>query len=206
MKLKEIHIQEVITDCAKKGFSAKLCDIVYVGLLNFFEDKKMAYSAIFGEDYTLKDVKAYDNLPKIKFIKRLLIKYGFKLQGDSESIQRNDEDVTLKYKSLTFEENKEAMISMLSELKSALADGKLEYKDYAKMVSDIRIKLNDKFQISEKKEEKRIIVNSKYNDICPYCSREIRRKTDEDMLQEIKMKYTLIPKKKKEKEEEQSNV
>ena len=52
----------------------------------------------------------------------------------------------------------------------------LEPKEMAALIgrkSDIRVKLAEKFGTSDKSEENRVVVIAKYNDICPYCHREI---------------------------------
>lgn len=196
MKLQLENISKIVSDCEQAGYNIRMADIGYIGLLNFFEDKEIAYEIIFRNDSAKTSVKEYEKSPQTKYLKQY-IKENFRdLEGEKYSSQKS-KNATERYKSLTFEENKEAMILMLGELKQAFDNKLLEYKDYAKMVSDIRIKLNDKFQVSDKTDDKMIVVNSKYNDICPYCSHEIRVKTDKDLLEELKEEYDIIPKKKK---------
>ena len=38
------------------------------------------------------------------------------------------------------------------------------------------MKLNDKFNVNDSSQEQIIIVNQKYDDICPYCQHEVARR------------------------------
>lgn len=188
MKIGIEQINKIIEDVKAVGYELKMSDIAYASLLQFFKDRDVVYKMLFGKGVADSDIKRYDTSQKMKFLKKYLSSNFF---GDSSK----EEDVKKKYADITFEENKDAMIKMIDELKSALDDGKLEYKDYAKMVTDLRTKLNDKFSVTEKQDDHKIIVYKKYNDICA-CGREIYRPTKEDIMEDLSKEYDLVPKNK----------
>lgn len=65
---------------------------------------------------------------------------------------------------------------------------KIEPKDGMKMMTDIRLKLNDKFNIKEAQVEQRIIVQPKFNHICETTRKECWLMTEDW----AKRKYHLI--------------
>ena len=80
---------------------------------------------------------------------------------------------TPRFNAITKEENKNELLKMLDKLDQALSDGNLEPKDALKMQTDIRVKLNDKFEMEESQKQKRIIVvPSKHDIVCPTTNRE----------------------------------
>ena len=71
------------------------------------------------------------------------------------------------------EENRSELIKMISVIQEGMDDGDIERKDGLKMIADIRVKLNDKFEIEERGVQKRlIVVPQKRNMICAYTQRE----------------------------------
>lgn len=62
-------------------------------------------------------------------------------------------------------------------------NGELDAKDFIKLDIEIRTKLNDKFAVSEKQDEQRIIVETKFNTICPHTHRECWVQTKEYAMQ-----------------------
>lgn len=188
MKIGISEINKIIEDLKGMGHELKMSDIAYAYLLQFFKDKNIAYTILFGKGVSDSDINRYDTSAKMKLLKKYIKSNFF------NSTNKEEQDVKKKYADITFEENKDAMIKMIDELKVALDEGKLEYKDYAKMVTDLRTKLNDKFSVSEKQDDHMIMVYKKYNDICA-CGREIYRPTKEDIMEDLLKEYDLIPKK-----------
>lgn len=180
-------IRKIISDCSNYGENVVMSDIAYTFLLHVFKDKEVPYGILFGTKVSQEKVSEYNTSRKIRFLKKYIDRNFFSTVTEEKKDSK-------KYADISFEENKDAMIRMIDELKSALDEGRIEYKEYSDRVTKLRIALNDKFYVSEKQDEQRVVVNIKYNDICPYCKHEIRRKTDEDMLAEIKEKYILTPK------------
>lgn len=190
MKIGLQEINKIINDCKKTGFDVKMNDIAYVILVDNFKDKSIPYKILFDKDTPENEIDKYNNSKNIKFLKKY-ISTNVLEKIDISKTKKKDS----KYADLTFEENKDAMIKMISELKQKYDEKQLEYKDYAKMVADLRIKLNDKFSVTEKQDNQHIIVYKKYNDIC-MCGREIYRPTKEDIIEDLRKEYKLIPKSK----------
>jgi hypothetical protein len=88
---------------------------------------------------------------------------------------------------ITFEQNKAEIISLIKQTQDALANKEIEVKDALKIEADLRVKLNDKFSVSDTNQEQLVIVNCKYNAVCE-CGREIYIPTKEDLIKE----YNLI--------------
>ena len=74
---------------------------------------------------------------------------------------------------ITREQNKTELIRLLKEIKTLAESRKIDAKDAVKMEADIRVKLNDKFEMEESQSQKRIIiVPQKHDIICPHTNRE----------------------------------
>lgn len=199
MKIGLDELNRLIEDCKAVGFEVKMGDIIYALCVDDFKDKSIPYKTLFDKNATDKEIRAYNKHKYTKFLKKYI---DTNLLHKEEAVSNNEEtDVTQKYADMTFEENKDAMIKMIDELKVALDEGKIEYKDYAKMITDLRTKLNDKFSVSEKQDDQRVIVYKKYNDIC-ICGREIYRPTRDDIIEDLKKTYDLVPKGNLEEEED----
>lgn len=94
---------------------------------------------------------------------------------------------------ISFEENKAGLIELLNKLQQAIADKQISTKDALKIEADVRTKLNDKFGASEKDIGNVVVVEPKFNYICPYTRRECYIHSKEECMK----RYNLI-----EKEEE----
>lgn len=74
---------------------------------------------------------------------------------------------------ITKEDNKTALLSMIDEINQGYAQGKISFADKAKLISQIRFRLNDKFQLEASAADRRIIVVPAKNlYICPHTNRE----------------------------------
>lgn len=177
-------LNNIISEGEKKNLAIKVGEVAFAILSYIFKDPEVSYTVVFGKPSSKEDVAQYSNGAKNKFIKSYIKKNKLiNIAGEGD------------YKDISFEENKDAMIKMIDELKVALTDGKIEYKEYSDRVTKLRIALNDKFSVSDKKDNHTVIVYKKFNDICT-CGREIYRPTKEDIMEELKKEYELIPKKK----------
>lgn len=183
MKIGLTELTKIIDDCKDAGFEPKMHEIAYVCLLNSFKDKSVVYKIFFGSDAKEKEIEAFDSCEKISFLKKYIADNYI---GNS--------DLDDKYSDITFEDNKEAMIKMIDEAERKYKNNEIEWDKYSDRVSKLRIALNDKFKVSEKQDEQRIIVYAKYDAICPYCHHEVKSKPAEEAIKEIKEKYELIPK------------
>ena len=70
-----------------------------------------------------------------------------------------------------------------------MENGEIDKKDGLKILTDISVKLNDKFSVNDTNNQRVVIVNKKFNAICD-CGREIYVPTKEDLME----KYNLIEK------------
>ena len=157
-------IIKIVQDCQSAGKSITVRDISYIFLCRIFDDKSVAYKSVFG---TSDDVSVYDESDKIKFLKSY-IDSNFAEKKKRKSSKTEDE--------ITFEENKSEIIKLIKDTQTALDEGKIDIKDALKIQADLRVKLNDKFSVKEDVKEQVVIVNTKYDDICPNCHVEISRR------------------------------
>ena len=65
----------------------------------------------------------------------------------------------------------------------------IDIKDGLKILADLSVKLNDKFNVTSEEKDQMIVVNKKYNSICQ-CGRELYIPTKEDLMD----KYNLVEK------------
>lgn len=182
--------RKLISEAKSAGYSISMRDIAYIVLEREFKDSLVAYRCLFGSMAEPEKAEKYIKSVKVDFLREN--------NPDAHKAKaRQTETGDKGLPDITFEENKAELIKLLDRIRKMQENEEIEPKDAIKLETDIRTKLNDKFGTTEKNEEQRVVVESKYNDICPYCRHEVRVKTDEDMLREIKEKYELIPKKKK---------
>lgn len=137
-----------------KGVTQK--DIAFCVLCDVFADKGTAYQMIYGE--VSADAEAFYSSAKIKKLLTFLQSFGIGAFNDS---------------SLSKEQNKAELLALLSKIQVAVKKGDIETKDALKMEADIRVKLNDKFDMEESQGQRRIIVVPQKHDlICPHTNRE----------------------------------
>ena len=60
--------------------------------------------------------------------------------------------------SVTSEQNKTELIKLLQRIQTLADKKEISKRDAVKMEADIRVKLNDKFEMEESQKQKRIIV------------------------------------------------
>ena len=74
---------------------------------------------------------------------------------------------------ITREENKQRLIDMLDEIEQGRLRGEISFKDAMALQRDIRVKLNDKFEMEKSDKERRVIViPAKHLYVCPHTNRE----------------------------------
>lgn len=171
MVLNNEKINEIIAKCAENSHVVRVRDVSFVILSHFYEDKEVAYRCIFGDDGYFE---SYIKDKSIVYLETYI--QDFLFYADSK-------------KDITFEENKAYMLKLKKETEDAMASGEIDKKDGLKILSDISVKLNDKFSVSEEVKEQLIYVNAKYNAICE-CGRELYIPTKEDLMKE----YNLVEK------------
>lgn len=166
------QIIKIVDKMNEIGHSVRVLDISYILLCSIYEDRMVAYKSIFGsadEDM----VQKYNSSTLIRDLTRCLEEEGV----------TNKEDIT-------FEENKRYMLKLKADTERAMANNEIEKKDGLKILSDISVKLNDKFGAKEELKDQLVVVECKYNAICS-CGKEIYIPTKEDLMKE----YNLVEKK-----------
>lgn len=157
-----------------KNEGVRVRDIAYVLLSKMFADGKTAYQCLFGaegfDEYVSTDIR--------ERLERYMTDEGYivNLSVDNETGE------------MTFDENKKELIAMIPKIEHDMEKGIIEKKDgYARIV-DIRTKLNDKFKVEAAKKDRTIIVERKFDFICPHTSRECYQLDKEDAMK----KWNLI--------------
>ena len=131
-------------------------DVAFAVLCDSLEDKSLAYRLAYNKSE--KDAERFYNTPRFKKLLVLLEPFGVGVVTN---------------KTITREENKAELLKMLTQIEDSFNAGDLEAKDALKMKADIRVKLNDKFEMEESQKQRRIIVvPSKHDIVCPNTNRE----------------------------------
>ena len=181
MKMGKLSIEDinnVIQNGALNGHDIRMQDIMYVAALHIFKDKSVVYATLWGKDSSEDKVITYDSCDKIKFLKKLI-----KPVSKEASKTTGKDEPDSQYEDITFEENKAYMLKLKKETEEAIANEEIEKKDGLKILADLSVKLNDKFAVSEKQDEQRIIVYPKFNTICPHTRTECWVQTKEFAMQ-----------------------
>ena len=162
------QIKRAIEDCARANHTISVRDISYVLLSMHLDDSLVAYKCIFGNDYDYnQDYHAtYDQTSTMTYLKSYV---EFTLLNDGKKKKKKSEDIS-------FEENKEYMLNLKRQTEEAMANGEIDKKDGLKILTDISVKLNDKFNVSDSSQEQYVHVFSKYDAVCSYCGHEISRR------------------------------
>ena len=171
------EIKDIIKESRLAGHDVKMKDVAYIIVRTVIDDKAVAYRSVFDAAESEDSVKRYEMEPGIKFLKNRLKKYiSPKAQKSAASATKvqdtSAKDINSKYKDITFEENKEAMLELIDEIQEGMRNKEIDVAVGLKMQTDIRTKLQDKFEVSNKKDEHRIVVNTKFNHICEWTRKE----------------------------------
>ena len=154
--IKGDDIKKIKAALSKEWVGISTRDIAYGVLLSFFEASN-ASSVIYGARHAGGAALAKSG--KVAALRKCLLEYGIGRQIDDKTISR--------------EENRSELIAMIDEIRSGMTSGKVKSEAGLNMIKDIRVKLNDKFEIEASGANKRIIVVPQKRDIiCPHTSRE----------------------------------
>lgn len=162
------QIKRLIEDCAKKGHIVNVRDISYVLLSMQYDDSLVAYKCIFGNDYDYNQEyhNTYDITAAIVYLKSI-VEYSLLNNGKKKKTKGED---------ISFEENKEYMLKLKKDTEDAMEKGEIDKKDGLKILTDISVKLNDKFSVKEETQDQIVIVQAKYDSICSRCGAEVSRR------------------------------
>lgn len=179
MELTIEKVGEILTNASSQGANLKVRDIAYVLLRRYFDDRSYAWRVCFTDaDYDEKTIDAYEEGTGYQYLKEVLMEV-------------RDRGGLLYDEDITFEENKAYMLKLKRDTEIAMESGELEKKDGLKILSDLSVKLNDKFSVQNEVKDQQIFVSCKYNSICESCGRELYIPTKEQLMEE----YGLVEKK-----------
>ena len=68
------------------------------------------------------------------------------------------------------------MLKLKKDTEDAMERHEIEKKDGLKILAQISTTLNDKFNVTSEEKNQIVIVNQKYDDLCPRCFTEIARR------------------------------
>ena len=186
-------LRNIKNDCEKAGYKIVVKDISFAIVKKMYEDVLVAYKSIYNDNRTDTDIVAFAKSPTITFLSSYLDSM-LKQRGGSGIVTKTTTTTKAKDTSndITFEENKAEIIRLIKETQDARANGEMDVKDALKLEGELRVKLNDKFKVQEEVKDNVVVVNQKYNDVCPRCHTEIARK---EMTKDEAMKtYNLVEK------------
>lgn len=186
IKLKDI--EKTIADMTNLGHDVSVRDISFVILSKEFDSASIAYKAIYGKDCSTSDIEKYDKCRKISALRTYIASNFNKEAKVSKKTSKNKTGES--FEDISFEENKAAIIQLIANVKQAAKDGTIDPKDALKMELDARTKLNDKFDVEKEQGQQYVIVEKKFNHICPHLHKECYVYTKEDLME----KYGLIEK------------
>lgn len=161
------QIKRAIEDCARANHTISVRDISYVLLSMHLDDSLVAYKCIFGNDYDYNQDyhTTYDQTSTMTYLKSYV-----------EFTLLNDKKKKTKTEDISFEENKAYMLGLKKQTEEAMAAGEIDKKDGLKILADLSVKLNDKFNVSDSSQEQYVHVFAKYDAVCSRCGAEIARR------------------------------
>jgi hypothetical protein len=161
------QIKRAIEDCARANHTISVRDISYVLLSMQLDDSLVAYKCIFGNDYDYNQDyhTTYDQTSTMTYLKSYV-----------EFTLLNDKKKKTKTEDISFEENKAYMLGLKKQTEEAMAAGEIDKKDGLKILADLSVKLNDKFNVSDSSQEQYVHVFAKYDAVCSRCGAEISRR------------------------------
>jgi hypothetical protein len=161
------QIKNTIEDCAKHKHIVTVRDIAYALLCLQLEDSLIAYKCIFGNDYDYNQEyhNTYDQTAMMSYLKTYVEVSLISGRGK----RKNTEDIS-------FEENKAYMLKLKKDTEEAIEKKEIDKKDGLKILADLSVKLNDRFKVSAEERDQMIVVNAKYDSICPRCGSEVSRR------------------------------
>lgn len=187
-------LDDIIKKAKKKGFDVRVRDVGFSILYNYLKNIDIAYQLIFGVGGVIEP-RTYASEPKMQFLCCEIAQTTKEKEKDEpQNIARllaENKKIQKEKDKLSFDENREGIEQQLKEIvelkNQAMNDpAGADYKTLAllqKTESELRVKLNDKFGASEKTDEQYIIVQPKFNKICPYTRRECYEMTKEWAMQ-----------------------
>lgn len=168
------NIRQTINDCAKAGHSVGMRDISYILLCKHYEDIATAYRILFGldADFNADYVYTYDQTNSINYLRQYIennLMVDLSGKKKKKKVLSDEEDIS-------FEENKAGIVGELQKVNELEAAGAIDPAKAVDLRMKARIALNDKFRVQEDVRDQIVIVQNKYNDVCPRCQTELSRR------------------------------
>lgn len=162
-------LNEILSKAKTEGIDAKVRDICFALLCEHLDDKVTAFRSLFDKEAKMSDsqVDNYVKSNKVKYLTTAIQPY---IKRPKTKVEKSKEN------RITFDENLTYMLNIKKETEEAMRNGEMDKKDALKILADITVKLNDKFNVSEDVKEQLVIVEEKFNDVCEYCAHEIARR------------------------------
>lgn len=177
-------LKKIIDKGYVKGLNIVMRDISFVLLSNTYDNIYIAHKVLYNVDAE-NVAEEYNNSERIKFIrKELKALEDAEVRVKSKKSKNTDDDIT-------YSENKAGMIKELKHLEAIRKNNVLEPKEdiaLSSKIADLRVKLSEKFSTKEANDEQRIIVQKKFDFVCPYMNRECSYQTKEFVME----KYDLV--------------
>lgn len=178
-------LNKIVEDCRVSGVNITVRDISYSLLCRFYEDKKVSYKIAFGVQGAVNehDFENYEKSREVAFINAYMDSNYPNNNIATKKKAKEGEDIS-------FEENKAYMLKLKRDTEEAMASGEIEFEKGISLLKDITTKLNDKFQVNSDVKDHVVIVEQRYDYVCPYCNHEVARRpmTKEEAIKE----YNLI--------------
>jgi hypothetical protein len=170
------NIKETILEAQKKGYNISVRDIAYATLCLSIDDTAVIYKCLFGKDENFQQEQyvAYDNTAAVNYLKTYV---EYTLLDKKKKASSTD---------ISFEENKAEIINLINETKRKEEAGEIDAKQSLDLQTKLRVTLNDKFKVQSESQDQVIVVNAKYDSICPSCFREVSRRpmTKQEAMEE----------------------
>ena len=192
--MKEDYIKKITDEAAKRGHEVRIRDVAYA-LLRYKFNAQMAYMVVFGVSQNENDVETYEKSESTKYLIRAVAKdiepkveknnnaELAELLSQKKPVEKSEDG------DITFEENKAAMVELIQRTENALADGSIDTDKGLKIIADLRVKLNDKFEVADKEVQQYVVVQPKFSHICEWTRRECWLQTKEYAMEH----WHLIP-------------
>lgn len=188
------RLENIINTAKKRGHDVRVRDVGFAVLAAGLNDEKLAHKLIFGDD---GNEESYKKLSHVKFLVNHLRADEIKRKEAAEAeniaklIAKNKGKKTDNSSgAITFEENRDGLENQLVEIRALIEELKTDSNDpdpktmalLIKTEADIRVKLNDKFGAAEKTAEQYIIVQKKFDFVCPYTRHECYQMDKDDAM------------------------
>lgn len=183
-------LDKIMAEAAKFGHDdIRIRDIAYAILQINLQDPLVAFMVAFnGEDCSDSIVEEYQNSKKQTFLQRFIQKTIAPSANEANDTPQITLNNIQQNNDISFEQNKAELLRLLEDIERGKKAGSISEKDAIKLETEIRVKLNDKFNVTEAEQEQCIIVQPKCNHICEITRRECWLQTKEYAME----KWNLI--------------